>query len=191
VRLATDSPTRGRCLFFLTPGIFTTYAVICCSITATVITVNVNTMPRPPRVVKNKVSRAIVALRRRLGYSQQQFAGLFGVSVTTCARWELNFRPGPSALKALVELAMRLEADDLADVLYDEYEEQQGPKIWSPFAADMARGLDAAIMLIQDRHLKVAIGVLRGLQSKVQEEFPGPPIAVRIRKRETGESKNK
>ena len=47
----------------------------------------------------------IKALRLKLGWSQQHFAEVLGVGITTVANWELgHFKPSPLAMEKLEKL---------------------------------------------------------------------------------------
>jgi transcriptional regulator with XRE-family HTH domain len=83
-------------------------------------------MPRPPKVVKNELSRAIAELRRRLGFSQQAFANSLQLSLGAVARWELNQRPERTLLKQLISLASDHGFRDLEETLYLEYRREFG-----------------------------------------------------------------
>ena len=54
---------------------------------------------------------AIIALRRRLGFTQEAFAAAVGVSVSTANRWERGHgRPSPLACRAMELVALRVPA---------------------------------------------------------------------------------
>ena len=137
-------------------------------------------MPRPASIVKNELSAAIIELRQYLGYSQQSWANLLGLSIGAVARWELNQRPDRPILKRLIELAMKHGVGDAEEVLYREYQREFGLSLESPFARHADLTLQAAIDLISHDPAG-AKRVLQGLRRRIKREFPGTPAVVQIK----------
>lgn len=71
-------------------------------------------MPRPTSREKHPLSVALVALRKHLGETQQQFANRLGVAVTTVARYETSNPPRGPVLEKLMKIALDAEMEDVS-----------------------------------------------------------------------------
>jgi len=71
---------------------------------------------------------ALCELRRRLGYTQQEFAHHASIAIRSLAGWEAGRTPSLAMLFHLVKLARKTRDHDLAKAFYSDAAASIGPK---------------------------------------------------------------
>lgn len=76
-------------------------------------------MPTTPSQPRSDTALAILGLRKRLGYTQEQFARLLGLTTVSIARLESKNAPGAITLNKLIQISKRFK-DSKAEKIFQE-----------------------------------------------------------------------